>query len=146
MTRKQASRSHRCKTGNIARYTPGFHICRCTTGSERPRRCCDLPNRLGNIDRTPPRWHLTNVGSLLLDTQCCANRHRPIPYTLQWAGRCPPPNCLSPGTSGPPSYPRPHPRNNGISMFSRSSTVHGCVIRHTDRHTLHATCLAVDAA
>jgi len=39
------------------------------TDSERPNRCCHLPSKAENIDRTPN-----------------------ISYTLQWAGRCPPTN------------------------------------------------------
>ena len=43
-----------------------------STDSERPHRCCHLPNKVENIDR-----------------------RRDIPYTLQWPGNAPK-NCFSP--------------------------------------------------
>jgi len=47
------------------------------TDSERPNRCCHLPSKAENIDRTPN-----------------------ISYTLQWAGRCPSTNL----GNRPPQY------------------------------------------
>jgi len=58
-------------TREIRQYTIlAFRNNCCRTVSGRTHRCCHLPNKVENIDRTPN-----------------------ILYTLQWVGRCPSPSC-----------------------------------------------------
>jgi len=71
--------SHRRRALIVQSYSPGcanvnLHLTGCcSTDSERPHRCCHLPNKVENIDRKPD-----------------------IPYTIQCSRSSPPPkkkNC-----------------------------------------------------
>jgi len=84
----------------------------CSTESERPHRCCQLPNNFG-------------LRTILYNGLGDAPKNCPFP----WGSRTPP---INHGTLG---LPKLH-----LQWFSRFSTAHGCewpTDTHTQRHATH---------